>query len=158
MPCRLQKISRASVLRHILRMDSGLTMMLLTHFYPGYSGNLNAGLGEGQGTALLSALHSRLPEGTVWVPHSTEAEKSWWAAALSEQSQEKRTCEPSEGATVERPEPGTTGAHAPGGGAAQGAGEPPQRALHRGLHDDVPDQAGRQGTGAHDWLGQENSR
>lgn len=51
MPCRLQKISRASVLGHILRIDSGLTMMFLTHFYPGYAGNLNAGVEDGQGKA-----------------------------------------------------------------------------------------------------------
>lgn len=117
------------------------------------------GWGKGRGnTVLLSSLHFRLPERKVWVPHSTEAEKFRGAAALPEQSQEKRrTREPSAGAAAERPEPRAVGAHAPGGGAAQRAGQPSQHTFHRVLHDDVPDQAGGQGAGAHDQLGQENS-
>lgn len=95
----------------------------------------------------------------MWVPSYAKAEKFGRAAALPEQSHEKWwTRDPSEGAAAERPEPGAAGAHAAGGGAAPRAREPPQHALHRGLHDDVPHQAGRQGAGAHDWLGQENSR
>lgn len=104
------------------------------------------------------ASHARLQERTLRVPYPAEPPQFRGSGALPWQSQEiQRGGNAGEGDPAEHGQPGAVRANAAGSGAAPRAGQPAQQTLHRGLHDDVPDKAGGQRAGAHDWLGQENS-